>query len=362
MSAKTYRTVPVRNLSSDELLELSKKQKLSLSREDMEVVQQIFREIDRDPTDVELEVIAQTWSEHCKHRIFSASISHSVNGGAPETVNSLFKTYIKKPSEKIMERKPGFVLSAFDDNAGFIALDDNLAVCLKAETHNHPSAIEPYAGANTGLGGVIRDILGAGKGAKPIASLDVFCFGAPDTNPADITAPDVIHPLGIMRGVVRGVRDYGNRMGIPTVNGAIQFDPTYIYNPLVFCGTAGVIPRGDILKEMRPGLKVIVIGGTASREPRSPPPLWMKPPMRKTSPPCKSATRLKKRKRWTSFWKRANAVSSSSLRTAAPAASLPPPGKCSPSQEAKFSWTTPLSRNPASSPGKSSCRNPRNAW
>ena len=261
MSAKTYRTVPVRNLSSDELLELSKKQKLSLSREDMEVVQQIFREIDRDPTDVELEVIAQTWSEHCKHRIFSASISHSVNGGAPETVNSLFKTYIKKPSEKIMERKPGFVLSAFDDNAGFIALDDNLAVCLKAETHNHPSAIEPYAGANTGLGGVIRDILGAGKGAKPIASLDVFCFGAPDTNPADITAPDVIHPLGIMRGVVRGVRDYGNRMGIPTVNGAIQFDPTYIYNPLVFCGTAGVIPRGDILKEMRPGLKVIVIGG-----------------------------------------------------------------------------------------------------
>ena len=104
MSAKTYRTVPVRNLSSDELLELSKKQKLSLSREDMEVVQQIFREIDRDPTDVELEVIAQTWSEHCKHRIFSASINHSVNGGAPETVNSLFKTYIKKPSEKIMER------------------------------------------------------------------------------------------------------------------------------------------------------------------------------------------------------------------------------------------------------------------
>ena len=167
MSAKTYRTVPGRDLSSDELLELSKKQKLSLSREDMEVVQQIFREIDRDPTDVELEVIAQTWSEHCKHRIFSASISHSVNGGAPETVDSLFKTYIKKPSEKIMERKPGFVLSAFDDNAGFIALDDKLAVCLKAETHNHPSAIEPYAGANTGLGGVIRDILGAGKAPSP---------------------------------------------------------------------------------------------------------------------------------------------------------------------------------------------------
>lgn len=261
----TYSFIPVRDLCSDELLELSKQKKLSLSREDMEVVQQIFREEDRDPTDVELEVIAQTWSEHCKHRIFSAEVTHTVNGKT-EVINSLFKTFIKEPSERIMARKPGFVLSAFVDNAGFIALDDRFAVCLKAETHNHPSAIEPYAGSNTGLGGVIRDILGAGKGAKPIASLDVFCFGAPDTDPASIKADDVIHPLGIMRGVVRGVRDYGNRMGIPTVSGAIQFDPTYIYNPLVFCGTAGVIPREDIDKEMRPGLKVIVIGGRTGRD------------------------------------------------------------------------------------------------
>lgn len=265
MSSPTYTSVPVRDLSSDQLLELSKSKKLSLSREDMEVVQQIFREEGREPTDVELEVIAQTWSEHCKHRIFSAQITHTVNGKT-EVINSLFKTFIKEPSERIMARKPGFVLSAFVDNAGFIALDDKFAVCLKAETHNHPSAIEPYAGANTGLGGVIRDILGAGKGAKPIASLDVFCFGAPDTDPATIKADDVIHPLGIMRGVVRGVRDYGNRMGIPTVSGAIQFDPTYIYNPLVFCGTAGVIPREDIDKEMRPGLKVIVIGGRTGRD------------------------------------------------------------------------------------------------
>lgn len=265
MSAKTYRSVPVRDLTSDQLFELSKAQKLSLSREDMEVVQKIFIEEDREPTDVELEVIAQTWSEHCKHRIFSATVTHSLNGKT-ETIDSLFKTFIKKPSEEIMDRKPGFVLSAFVDNAGFIALDDELAVCLKAETHNHPSAIEPYAGANTGLGGVIRDILGAGLGAKPIASLDVFCFGAPDTDPASIKADDVIHPLGIMRGVVHGVRDYGNRMGIPTVSGAIQFDPTYIYNPLVYCGTAGVIPRKDIDKAMRPGLKMIVIGGRTGRD------------------------------------------------------------------------------------------------
>lgn len=263
--SKTYSYIPIRDLASEELFELSKDKKLSLSQEDMEVVQQIFREEGREPTDVELEVIAQTWSEHCKHRIFSAEITHTVNGKT-EVINSLFKTFIKEPSEKIMARKPGFVLSAFVDNAGFISLDDKYAICLKAETHNHPSAIEPYAGANTGLGGVIRDILGAGKGAKPIASLDVFCFGAPDTEPSTIKADDVIHPLGIMRGVVRGVRDYGNRMGIPTVSGAIQFDPTYIYNPLVFCGTAGVIPREDIDKEMQPGLKVIVVGGRTGRD------------------------------------------------------------------------------------------------
>src|SRR5690606_12341263 len=172
----------------------------------------------REPTDVELEVIAQTWSEHCKHRIFGAHIEHTLNGQR-EVIDGLFKSGIRATSERIMARKPGFVLGAFVDNAGFIALDDERAVCLKVETHNHPSALEPYAGANTGLGGVIRDILGAGKGAKPVASLDVFCFGPPDLKQEELKAKDVIHPLGIMRGVVRGVRDYGNRMGIPTVNG-----------------------------------------------------------------------------------------------------------------------------------------------
>lgn len=260
-----YQSIPLRDLEADALLALSRRMKLSLSSEDMLAVRAYYREAGREPTDVELEVIAQTWSEHCKHRIFSARIAHTTENGG-ETVDGLFKTYIRKPSEAIFAAKPGFVLSAFHDNAGFIRLDDNMAVCLKAETHNHPSAIEPYAGANTGLGGVIRDILGAGKGAKPIASLDVFCFGAPDTAPEAIKAKDVIHPLGVMRGVVRGVRDYGNRMGIPTVNGAIQFDDTYIYNPLVFCGTAGVIPIKDIDKTMRPGLQVIAVGGRTGRD------------------------------------------------------------------------------------------------
>ena len=262
---KNYRHIPIRHLSGEELKALSDSMKLSLSREDMEVVQGIYREWDREPTDVEMEVIAQTWSEHCKHRIFAATITHESSTGT-ETIRSLFKTYIKNPSERIMEKKPDFVLSCFHDNAGFIRLDDQKAVCLKVETHNHPSAIEPYAGANTGIGGVVRDILGAGKGAKPIANVDVFCFGAPDTAPATIKGKDVIHPLGIMRGVVRGVRDYGNRMGIPTVSGAIQFDPTYIYNPLVYAGTAGVIDQQYIDKTMRPGLKIIVVGGRTGRD------------------------------------------------------------------------------------------------
>ncbi len=257
--------VPIRDLAPEALEKLSKDKKLSLSREDMVAVQEYFVEKDREPTDVELEVIAQTWSEHCKHRIFGSQIEHTLNGKT-ETVDGLFKSYIRASAERIMAQKPGFVLSAFVDNAGFIKLDETNAVCLKVETHNHPSAIEPYAGANTGLGGVIRDILGAGLGAKPIANLDVFCFGAPDTPREKLKAKDVIHPLGIMRGVVRGVRDYGNRMGIPTVNGAIQFDDTYIYNPLVFCGTAGVIPSKDIPKEMLANLQIVAVGGRTGRD------------------------------------------------------------------------------------------------
>ncbi len=266
MSSKAeFIHIPIRELSPTELLALSVDMKLSLSQEDMVEVQKIYQKWNREPTDVELEVIAQTWSEHCKHRIFSATIAHQKDGQTEE-VKSLFKTFIKDPSEKIFDAKPGFVLSAFHDNAGFIDLDGKNAVCLKVETHNHPSAIEPYAGANTGLGGVIRDIIGAGKGATPTAALDVFCFGSPDLKQEEILAPDVIHPLGIMRGVVRGVRDYGNRMGIPTVGGAIAFDDTYTYNPLVFCGAAGVIEHQYIDKEMKPDLKIIVIGGRTGKD------------------------------------------------------------------------------------------------
>ncbi|OGH60989.1 MAG: phosphoribosylformylglycinamidine synthase II [Candidatus Lindowbacteria bacterium RIFCSPLOWO2_12_FULL_62_27] len=248
----------------DEMAAFSAQRKLPLSVPDLIAIQDYFRSLSRRPTLLEIEVLAQTWSEHCKHRVFNARIIHR-NGRKTEIVDGIFATFIQGVTDRIRRQKPGFVLGAFDDNAGFIRLDDTTAACLKVETHNHPSAIEPYAGANTGLGGVIRDILGAGQAAKPVASLDVFCFGRPDADP-DALPGGVIHPLGVFRGVVRGVRDYGNRMGIPTVAGAIHFDDRFTCNPLVFCGAAGLIPTRAIPKAVYPGLKIVVAGARTGRD------------------------------------------------------------------------------------------------
>ncbi|MEJ7595644.1 MAG: AIR synthase related protein [Planctomycetaceae bacterium] len=143
-------------------------------------------------------------------------------------------------------------MSVFKDNAGIVKFDDKQNVCIKVETHNHPSAIEPYGGANTGLGGVIRDPLGTGLGARPVCSTDVFCFARPDY-PADQLPPGVLHPLAVMQGVVAGVRDYGNRMGIPTVNGAVCFDDRYLGNPLVYCGNVAMIPVDKCDRKSAPG-------------------------------------------------------------------------------------------------------------
>ena len=261
---QTHEQIPLLDMDDAEMQEMSRARTLSLSLADLRAIKAYFAAENRNPTDVEMETIAQTWSEHCKHRVFSAKISHETEKGTEE-VDGLFKTFIRSVTDRIREQKPGFVVSAFHDNAGFIDLDGRHAVCLKVETHNHPSAIEPYAGANTGLGGVIRDILGAGLGAKPVASVDVFCFGRPDAKPESLHG-DSIHPLGIFRGVVRGVRDYGNRMGIPTVAGAIHFSEWYTTNPLVYCGTAGVLPIAEIEKKVYAGQKVLLVGGRTGRD------------------------------------------------------------------------------------------------
>jgi len=249
--------VPLDDLFDAELLKLSKKRVLSLNLTEMKTIQSFFRGIDRAPTDVELETIAQTWSEHCKHKTL-AGVVHFRG----ERIDNLLKETVFKVTKEI-DRED--CLSVFVDNAGVIRFDDDRAVCMKVETHNHPSAIEPYGGAGTGIGGVIRDIMGTGLGAWPVLNTDVFCFGPPDL-PAEEVPRGTLHPRRIMKGVVSGVRDYGNRMGIPTSNGAVYFDPRYVGNPLVYCGTVGVMPANMVDKESRPGDLVMLAGGRTGRD------------------------------------------------------------------------------------------------
>jgi phosphoribosylformylglycinamidine synthase len=258
--------LPVRNLSDDELLALSKERRAALDLNEMKAIQVYYCKEGREPTDVEFEMIAQTWSEHCGHKTFKANVEvKEVNRetgiqGDASTVDSLIKTYLKAATDKIAAP---WVISAFVDNAGIIDFDDEYEVSFKVETHNHPSAIEPFGGANTGVGGVIRDVIGVS--AKPIANTDILCFGPQDMS-LDALPEGVLHPRRIQGGVVAGVQDYGNKIGIPTVNGAILYDEGYTANPLVFCGCVGLAPKGKHIKNPRPGDRVIVIGGRTGRD------------------------------------------------------------------------------------------------
>jgi phosphoribosylformylglycinamidine synthase II len=255
------RDVPVRDLSPDALADLSTRLHLSLSVVEMTAVREHFRQEGREPSDLELETIAQTWSEHCKHKTLTGPVDFEDLEGR-RRIDHLLKETIVEATRRLA--KP-WCLSVFEDNAGVIAFDDEDAVCMKVETHNHPSAIEPYGGAGTGIGGVIRDILGTGLGARPIASTDVFCFGPPDM-PADEVPAGCLHPRRLMKGVVSGVRDYGNRMGIPTVNGAVLFDPRYVGNPVVYCGCVGLLPNDRVKKAARKGDYVVAFGGKTGRD------------------------------------------------------------------------------------------------
>ncbi|MGH7171088.1 MAG: AIR synthase related protein, partial [Gemmataceae bacterium] len=235
-------TLPLRDLDDAALEKLSRDGQLSLSLAEMSAIQAHFRELGRDPSDVELETLAQTWSEHCSHKTLKGRIEFTAEDGSVRRYDNLLKETIFAATQEIRRRlgDADRCVSVFADNAGIVRFNADYHVCFKVETHNHPSAIEPYGGANTGLGGVIRDPLGTGLGAKPICNTDVFCFAPPDTPPESLP-PGVLHPLKVLKGVVSGVRDYGNRMGIPTVNGAVCFDERYLGNPLVYCGTVGLI-------------------------------------------------------------------------------------------------------------------------
>jgi phosphoribosylformylglycinamidine synthase len=257
--------IEILNLSDKQLIDLSKRKVLSLSLAEMKAVQEYFKKLKRNPTDVEVETIAQTWSEHCKHKTLTGIIEYTQIDNAKKTkkiYNNLLKETIFRATVELNKK---WCLSVFKDNAGIIDFDSKNGVAFKVETHNHPCALEPYGGSATGIGGVIRDILGVGLGAKPLANTDVFCLGNPYTKASKVPK-GIHHPKRIAKGVVSGVRDYGNRMGIPTVNGAVYFDDGYMSNPLVYCGTMGIIPKNKIVKKVNHGDLILIVGGKTGRD------------------------------------------------------------------------------------------------
>ncbi len=260
--------VDLLSASDKKLQEISNRGQLFLNLSEMRAIKNYFKKLKRNPTDCELETIAQTWSEHCWHKTFRGKIKYTEKLRTPNSeprtkkINNLLKSTIMKVTKEL--NKP-WCVSVFKDNSGVIKFDDKYNVCFKVETHNHPSALEPFGGANTGSGGVIRDPLGTGLGAKPILNTDVFCFAPPDY-PFSRLPAGTLHPKRIMKGVVSGVRDYGNKMGIPTVNGAILFDQGFVGNPLVYCGTVGIMPKEKSFKEPKLGDLVMVVGGRTGRD------------------------------------------------------------------------------------------------
>ncbi len=254
--------IPLRAADDETLARLSVERVLFLSLPEMRVIRDEFRRQGRDPTDVELETLAQTWSEHCQHKAFKAHIHYICRGSHPhkETIPGLLHTYLRAATERLA--RP-WVRSAFVDNAGIIDFDDEFEVSFKVETHNHPSALEPFGGANTGVGGVIRDIIGVS--ARPIANTDILCFGPLDLDPDDMPA-GILPPRRIARGVVAGIEDYGNKMGIPTVAGAILYDPGYAANPLVYCGCVGLARKGQHRHDPQPGDLCVALGGRTGRD------------------------------------------------------------------------------------------------
>lgn len=255
--------VPLEGLDEAALLQLSKAGQLHLSAAELRAVQAYFRKLGRNPTDIELETVAQTWSEHCVHKTFRGKIRYREAGKPDELIDNLLKCTVARATRELNKE---WCWSVFEDNAGVIDFDGETGAVFKVETHNHPSAIEPYGGAGTGVGGVIRDPLGTGLGAKPVLNTDVFCFGPPDL-PRTEVPKGALHPMRVLKGVVAGVRDYGNRMGIPTANGAIYFDKRYTGNPLVFCGNVALVPK-SMAKKRRPapGMLGVVVGGRTGRD------------------------------------------------------------------------------------------------
>jgi phosphoribosylformylglycinamidine synthase II len=271
-------SVPL-NLSDEGLLQLSDSRMLALSLKEMQAIQRYYQNPSRAterrtvglpewPTDVELEALAQTWSEHCKHKIFNAHITYVDEQGHIQEIDSLFKTFIVRATEEISQRVD-WLVSVFHDNAGVIRLNADWNLSMKVETHNTPSALDPYGGALTGIVGVNRDPFGTGKGCQLLFNTDVLCFAPPDYSKP--LPPRLMHPKRVFRGVHRGVKDGANQSGIPDINGAILFDERFLGKPLVFCGTGGIMPaklHGQPAheKHANPGDLIVMVGGRIGKD------------------------------------------------------------------------------------------------
>ena len=272
-------TVDLAGLDDAMLERISLEKMLALTASEMRAISDYFdapetaairlkKGFPEKPTDAELEILAQTWSEHCKHKIFASSVNYDDGSGNIEESNSLYKTYIKVPTREIME-KTGHIVSVFDDNSGVMRFNKKNHVCYKVETHNSPSALDPYGGAMTGIVGVNRDILGTGRGAVPHANVWGYCFADPDRR--EETPAGLMHPRRIREGVHRGVIDGGNQSGIPYARGWELFDERYLGKPLVYCGTVGILPAmlqgyDGSEKKALPGDLVVMTGGRIGKD------------------------------------------------------------------------------------------------
>lgn len=243
---------------------------LALDLDQMHAIRSYFSTKGRHPTDVEVEALAQTWSEHCKHTIFASPIDEDLPKG-------LYKTCIQAATNKIRQDRgeKDICLSVFSDNSGAIIFDDHYLVTHKVETHNSPSALDPFGGALTGIVGVNRDTIGFGLGAKPCINIYGFCVGDPDREPSLYRGKGksnpILSPRRILDGVVAGVGVGGNCSGIPTPQGFVWFDDRYVGKPLVFAGTVGVMPREDATrklyeKQAKPGDLVVMVGGRVGKD------------------------------------------------------------------------------------------------
>ena len=224
---------------------------IGMSAEDAEAVAGYFAALGRDPSDAELRTIAQLWSEHCRHRTFRGRI---VDPRGDVLVDDPLSAFIGSVSVA------PWVISSLRDNAGIVELARGHGIAVKVETHNHPSAVEPFGGAATGVGGVIRDVLAVW--AKPVALIDALCFGPPDSP----GLPGALSPRRVMSGVISGIGHYGNNVGVPTLAGAIVFDDGYLGSPLVYAGCVGVVPPGGYAKDPRPGDVLVLVGNRTGRD------------------------------------------------------------------------------------------------